>query len=173
MNFSNKPQLDKTHKQKNMKKYEFKTKILKHDNLDAAYIEFPFDVEKEFGTKGQVKVKAYFDEYEYRGSLVKMGRPCYFIGLNKKVRTAINKGLGDMVNVVIFRDTEERALEIPQIMEKKLSAHPKEKLFFDKLSFTHKREYVEWITSAKKEETKINRLNKFILMLQSGKKEPN
>lgn len=39
-----------------MKVYEFDAKIIKQDSIDAAYIEFPYDVEKEFGVKGQVKV---------------------------------------------------------------------------------------------------------------------
>ncbi len=155
-----------------MKKYEFKAKILKHPGLDAAYIEFPYNVEKEFGTKGQVKVKACFDGVEYRGSLIKMGLPCHFIGLNKKIRTTIKKDPGDIVDVVIVKDTEERLIEIPDYIEKLLSNHTAEKLFFDKLSFTHKKEYIEWITSAKKEETRQARLVRFIRMLKSSIKNP-
>ncbi|RDW19821.1 DUF1905 domain-containing protein [Oceanobacillus chungangensis] len=32
----------------------------------------PFNVEEVFGTNGQVKVRAYFDGFEYRESLVNM-----------------------------------------------------------------------------------------------------
>ncbi len=41
-----------------MQGYEFDAVIWKREGMDAAFIEFPFDVEKEFGAKGQVKVKA-------------------------------------------------------------------------------------------------------------------
>jgi hypothetical protein len=68
-----------------LKKYEFEAEIIKHETLNSGYIEFPYDVMEEFGTKGQVKVKAHFDGYEYRGSLVKMGHTCHLIGLNQKV----------------------------------------------------------------------------------------
>ncbi len=74
-----------------MKKYEFEAEIIKHESLNSGYIEFPYDVMEEFGVKGQVKVKAYFDGYEYRGSLAKMGHKCHFIGLNQKVRNAIGR----------------------------------------------------------------------------------
>lgn len=40
-----------------MKSYSFQAQIQKHDGMDAAYITFPYDVEQEFGTKGQVKVQ--------------------------------------------------------------------------------------------------------------------
>ncbi len=52
--------------------YAFDAVIRKVPDLDGAYIEFPFDVRKEFG-KGRVKVLAAFDGHPYRGSLVRMG----------------------------------------------------------------------------------------------------
>jgi hypothetical protein len=52
--------------------YEFDAEIIKHEAINAAFIEFPFDVEKEFGTKGQVKVHVTFNGFEYRGSLANM-----------------------------------------------------------------------------------------------------
>ena len=56
-----------------MKVYEFDAEIIKHEGIDGTYVEFPYAVEKEFGTRGQVKVWATFDGYEYRGSLANMG----------------------------------------------------------------------------------------------------
>ena len=44
----------------NEKKYEFDALILKVPDIDGAYVEFPYDVRKEFG-KGRVKVHALFD----------------------------------------------------------------------------------------------------------------
>ena len=41
--------------------------------------------------------------------------------------------------------------------------------FFDKLSYTHKREYVTWISEAKKPETRQARILKTIEMLKQGK----
>jgi len=155
-----------------MKKYSFEAVIIKHDRIDGGYIEFPYDVEKEFGKKGQVKVKASFDGFEYRGSLVKMKTPCHIIGLNKKVRDAIKKGPGDMVRVVIAEDTEVRMVEVPDDLAILFGGHPAAMEAFGKLSFTHRREYTEWITSAKKQETRDARLTKCIEMLTAGKKNP-
>ena len=58
----------------NPKIYEFDAVIRKVDGIDGAYIEFPYDVKKEFG-KGRVKVKAAFDGELYLGSLVRMKTP--------------------------------------------------------------------------------------------------
>ena len=43
-----------------MKVYEFEAVIKKIPDIDGAYVEFPYDVRKEFG-KGRVKVHAEFD----------------------------------------------------------------------------------------------------------------
>ena len=40
--------------------------------------------------------------------------------------------------------------------------------FFEKLSYTHRKEYCRWITEAKKEETRLKRLGKAIEMLKQG-----
>jgi len=153
-----------------MKEFHFKTKIIKNPTVDSGYIEFPHDAEKEFGRKGQIKVKAFFDGFEYRGSLVRMGHPCHIIGLNKKVRDAIKKGPGDTVDVLIIEDTEERVVEVPADFSAALNNNKTAKEIFEKMSFTHRREYVEWITSAKKVRTRESRINKAVEMMLDKKK---
>ena len=66
-----------------MKTYEYDTVLIKHPTLNSAFIEFPYDVEAEFGTKGQVKVLAAIDGHEYRGSLAKMGHPHHCLARRK------------------------------------------------------------------------------------------
>ncbi len=84
----------------NEKTYSFKAVILKNPDMDAAYIEFPYDVRKEFG-KGRVKVHALFDSYPYEGSLVRMGTDCHIIGIRKDIRKVIGKTFGDTITVEI------------------------------------------------------------------------
>jgi hypothetical protein len=55
----------------NPKIYEYDAVIKKVPDMDAAYVEFPFDVREEFG-KGRAKVRVTFDGDEYDGS--KYGR---------------------------------------------------------------------------------------------------
>ncbi|MBW6491549.1 MAG: YdeI/OmpD-associated family protein [Lentimicrobium sp.] len=156
-----------------MKEYKFQADIIKHETLDAAYIEFPFDVKKEFGKKGQVKVKAIIDGCEYRGSLAKMGYHCHIIGLNKKVREAIDKKAGDRVDVIITEDKDERTVELPADLNLAFSENYFAAQQFNKLSFSNRKEYVTWIVSAKKQETREARLKKSIQMLVAGKKNPS
>jgi hypothetical protein len=148
-----------------MKVDEFDAKIMKHPEIDAAYIDFPYDVEVEFGVKGQVKVLATFDGYEYRGSLSKMGHTCHRLGLTQAIRNAIGKQPDDMVHVIIKQDIEPRIVEIPEDFLEQLNENQKAKDFFDTLSYTNKKEFVVWISSAKRAETREKRITDAIDML--------
>lgn len=155
-----------------MKIYEFHAEIKKQDSIDAAYIEFPYDVEMEFGVKGQVKVWATFDGYEYRGSLAKMGHQCHILGITKNIRDRIQKQPGDIVHVTLKKDDEPRTIEVPEDLKKEMEKHEEAKVFFDTLSFTNQKQYVQWITSAKKEETRNKRIEISIDMLLNKVKHP-
>src|SRR5579864_7115449 len=146
-----------------MKKYKFKAKIEAGDG-GGAYVLFPYDTEKEFATKGRVPVKATFNGVPYSGSLIKYGDPQHMLPMLKAIREEIGKGPGDAIEVVVWKDEETRTLEVPAPFEKLLK---KEGLlpFFEKLSYTHRKEYCRWITGAKKEETRLRRLEKAVEML--------
>ena len=84
----------------NSKHYTFTAVIQKVPDIDGAYIEFPFDVKKEFG-KGRVKVTATFDGIPYDGSLVRRKTPGHILGVRKDIRVRLGKGPGDMVEVTL------------------------------------------------------------------------
>lgn len=130
-------------------------------------MEIPFDVEKEFGAK-RVKVNATFDALPYRGSIVRMSG-CYLIGITQELRKRMGKGPGDTVRVTVEKDEEERNVELPEDFSALLSNHGDAMSTFDKLSFTKKKEYVTWITGAKKVETRDARIEKALQLLKEGK----
>jgi hypothetical protein len=142
------------------------------DGIDGAYISIPFSVAEVYGTKGQVKVKAWFNGYPYRGVLANMGMGCHVIGVRKDIRQAIGKNAGDKITVELERDTEERVIIVPDDLKKMLAQSKKAQGFFNSLSYTNRKEYVLWITSAKKTETREKRLSDTIQKLLSGKKNP-
>lgn len=88
------------------KLYEFDAVVVKNPDMDAAYVEIPFDVKAEFN-KARVAVHATFDGEPYDGQLVKMGTPCHILGLRKDIRAKIGKQTGDTVHVTL------REREIP------------------------------------------------------------
>lgn len=149
------------------KVYEFDAELKLHEDMNAAYVEFPFDCQKEFGKKGQVKIQATIDGVEYRGSLAKMKTDCHILGVLKEIRAKINKREGDTVHIILEEDRAERIVIIPDDLQARFDEYPLAKKVFDKMSYTHRKEYVNAINDAKKPETRLKRLDKTIEMLLS------
>ncbi len=146
---------------------KFDAVIKKHEGIDGAYVEVPYDVNQIFGSK-RVKVKAIFDSIEYRGSIVNMSG-CYLIGISKEIRSKINKQPGDIISVMIEKDDEERVVILQKDFKDALENNINAKLNYEKLSFTNKNKYNIWIENAKKVETRIVRIKKAIENLNENK----
>jgi len=131
------------------------------------FVEVPFDVEATFGKK-RVKVKATIDGVPYRGSLVRMGRPCHMLVVPKEIRDKIGKRPGDQVHVGVEEDKEPRLVEVPGDLRQALDADAEVGRFFEGLSYTHQKEYVNWVIEAKRPETRQNRILKVLDMLRRG-----
>lgn len=147
-------------------KYKFEGILRKIPDKDATFVEIPFDVEQELGAK-RVKVKAKFDGVDYRGSIVSMGQGCYMIGVTKAIRNQLGKDYGDSIFVELDKDEEVREIELPTDFKDELEQNEQALKFYNNLSYSAKRKYYQWITSAKKEETRKNRIKKSILKLES------
>lgn len=135
----------------------------------GAFVEVPFDVEEAFGSK-RPKVKAMIEGIPYRSTLMRMGSEHHILGVLKDIREQISRTFGDEVTVTLEPDAEPRVIEIPKDLMKELKKDKEAKAFFDKLSYTHQKEYVRWMEEAKKDETRQNRIVKTIEMLKKGKR---
>lgn len=149
------------------KKISFTSVIQKDANMDVTFIDINFNVEKTFGKK-RLKVKVWYDKVLYRGLLTKY-KGLYHLIINKEIRAQLGKNAGDTIHIKIEEDIEERTIELPKVMIDFFKKEKELKLVFDKMSYTHHKEYTGWLTSAKKVETLQNRLVKFKEMLQSKK----
>ncbi len=70
-------------------------------------------------------------------------------------------------------DFEARTITPPAELQTLFAKNKKANSFFETLSFTNKKEYIVWINSAKKEETKMARLEATIEKLATGKRNPS
>ena len=153
-----------------MKKYAFEAEI-REGRGGGAYVVFPYDAQKEFGTNGKVPVRVTIDRVADSGALFRMGKPHHLLGVPKGIRQKIGKDVGDAVTIVLWKDERPREVEVPaelQTRMKKAGVLP----FFESLSFTHRKEYCRWITGAKKDETRARRLDKALELLTKGVRTP-
>ncbi|MEH0155000.1 YdeI/OmpD-associated family protein [Limibacter armeniacum] len=62
------------------------------------------------------------------------------------------------------------AIEVPEVFQNALNANPEAKEFFEKLAYTYRKEYAQWIGDAKKDETIQSRIKKAIELLKDERK---
>ena len=91
-------------------RYEYDAALHELKDSGGAYVVFPWDLRQATG-KGRLKVHATFDGIPYDGSIVNMGLKhpdgsvCYILGVVKAIRTALGKGEGDTIHVIITERT--------------------------------------------------------------------
>ena len=144
----------------------FTTVLVKDDKTSGCAIVVPFDPKEVFG-KVRAPVKVTIHKHTYRSTIARMGGEC-FVVVNAKNREAAGVAGGDKVKVTLELDTEPRVVTPPKDLASALKKSPAAKAVWDKLSYTHKREYVEHIEDARKPETRARRIDSTIARL-SGK----
>jgi hypothetical protein len=118
---------------------------------------------------GWVKVRGTIDDFEIRKyHLMPMGNGKFFLPVKAEIRKKIKKEAGDYVHVILYPDNEP--LVVPEEMLLCLRDEPVSLKFFSKLSESERKFYINWVYSAKKEETKIDRLATTINRLARGLK---
>jgi hypothetical protein len=69
-------------------------------------------------------------------------------------------------------DPVAKTVKLPNDLSDALKKNKKEAATFDSLSFTNKKEYIEWIVTAKREETRAGRVKGTVERLGKGWKNP-
>lgn len=64
---------------------------------------------------------------------------------------------------------ERKEIPVPAILQEALDKNPGAREYFDSLSYSHRKEYIEYITEAKREETRLRRAEKAIALLEKNK----
>ncbi|MGD0737076.1 MAG: YdeI/OmpD-associated family protein [Terracidiphilus sp.] len=132
------------------------------------YLPIPFSVPEVFGRKGQVPVRATINGFTFRNSLMPRAG-VHILGVGKDILAAASASTGDTVEVELAFDDAPRTVAVPADLQAALARHPAQAKAFDEFSYSHKKEYVDWIESAKKPETRLKRIEKAIEVLASRK----
>jgi uncharacterized protein YdeI (YjbR/CyaY-like superfamily) len=135
------------------------------------YICVPESALAKLGTRKRLPVKVRINQYEYRSTVAPMGGE-YCIPVRKEVREAAAISAGDPITVTLEADLEPRTVLVPDDLAQSLRAHKRAQAAFEAMSYTHRKEYVEWIGGAKRPETRAKRIGQAIDRLTSGTAKP-
>jgi hypothetical protein len=150
-------------------KLKFAVKLVGQPGSEVAAIEAPFRVEEVFGTRGRVPVRGTINGFAFRSSLMPMGG-CHMIAVNRTMRAGAKAKAGDVVDVVLERDDDERSVDVPALLGKELAKSKTAAANWEKNSYSNRKEMARSITDVKQEETRQRRLAKVMDVLKNGKK---
>lgn len=128
---------------------------------------FPYPAIEHFGTKGNIPVCITVDGHKFDHTLLPSKNGHYLV-YNEFIKNAVGKQIGDTVHITLEKDTKERKYVVPTHIEKELQEKGVLEYFLKQPDYL-KREQVNYIEIAKKEETKVSRLMKLIEQLVSRK----
>jgi hypothetical protein len=146
----------------------FQAKLFRPEGTGTAtFLRIPEKVMRVFATKTRVPVTGTINGVPFRSSLSPMGG-AHLMPVNAQLRTAASVSAGDRVTVVLERDMVPRVVEVPAELASAFRAAPKALSFFEGLSYTHQKEYVLWISEAKRDETRRRRIKIAVEQLAKG-----
>lgn len=133
------------------------------------YVLIPGIPPKHKNKQGLIRVRGTVDGYplqQFNLLPVKTGE--MMLVLNAQLRKAISKKAGERVHVQLFPD--ESKVEIPADILDSLLQSEAAWQFFETLTESNKKYYIDWVQEAKSVDTKVNRIVKMIRQLEHKKK---
>ncbi len=135
---------------------------------NMANVELPDEVVEALGGK-RVPVTVTVNGFTFSTTTAVMGGK-NLVGFNTANKKAAGVEAGVPVEVVLEVDTAPRVVEVPAELAAAFRSHKAAKATWESLSYSHQREYAEWITSAKKAETRERRVAQAVEKLDAGAK---
>jgi Bacteriocin-protection, YdeI or OmpD-Associated/Domain of unknown function (DUF1905) len=136
----------------------------------GVFIEIPLDVPALFG-RARPAVRATVNGHKFRSTVAVYGGR-YYLPVKRALREAAGVAAGDAVVVELEADQEPRTVEPPADLAAALAADPDAGTAFAGLSYTHQREYAEWVAEAKRADARRRRVEQAVAMLRDGRRHP-
>jgi hypothetical protein len=132
----------------------------------ATMFRVPFDLEDAFG-RARPPVRVTIRGHTWRTTPGVYDGVGYIV-VNRAVKAATGIDAGDRVRVEMEVDTKPRTVRVPADLRTALDADAKAKAAFAGMSYTHRREYVEWVQEAKRPETRARRIAGTVERVRKG-----
>ena len=132
----------------------FRATIVRDGSM--CFIPLTFDPKPVFG-KIRAPVKVTLNGYTYRSTIAAMGGPAC-LPLRRSNREAAGLEGNETLDVRLELDTDKREITPPPEFARALKQSPPAWERWQTLSYSHKREYAEYVAGAKRPETRARRI---------------
>jgi uncharacterized protein YdeI (YjbR/CyaY-like superfamily) len=89
--------------------------------------------------------------------------------VSKTLQAGAKAGPGDPVSVAMDVDRSDRVVSVPAELRDELARNRKDAVAFASLSYSHRKEFADWVAGAKKPETRLSRATTSMAMVLERK----
>lgn len=159
---------------KSASRIRFKAKLLRPATTAKgrswAFLVLPKTASAKLPTRGMTTVNGTINGYPFRATLEPDGQRSHWFKVNRKICEAAGADAGDVVTLEIMASGEEPEPRVPADLRKALAADPKARALWSGITPIARRDWIHWITSAKRPETRARRIDNACDMLAAGKR---
>ncbi|QDH71815.1 YdeI/OmpD-associated family protein [Marilutibacter alkalisoli] len=159
--------------QKPAAKIRFKAKLLRPatpKNATWAFFVLPKDASAKLPARGMTTVDGTLDGHAFQATLEPDGQGSHWLKVTKAMREAAGASIGDTLTLEMTPAEKQAEPSVPADLRKALAADPAAKALWSEITTVARRDWIQWITSAKKAETRERRVASACDMLASGKR---
>lgn len=151
-----------------------KAKVLRPASLGRGgswtFLILPKAASSKLPTRGMTTVEGTINDQPFRATLEPDGQKSHWLKLTKKLRESAGVSVGEVVTLEIVSVGEEPEPKLPADLRKALAGAPKAKALWSDITRVARRDWIQWITSAKRPETRARRVKNACDMLAAGKR---
>ena len=136
------------------------------------FLTLPKDASAKLPSRGMTTVEGTINGFPFRATLEPDGQRSHWLRVNRKMREAAGADAGDVVTLEIAPSGEEPEPRVPADLRKALAAAPRARELWSDLTPLARRDWIQWIVSAKQAETRARRIRSACSMLIAGKRRP-
>lgn len=137
------------------------------------FLALPMQASAKLPSRGMTSVEGKFNGIPLQATLDPDGEGGHWLKVDRKLREAAGANVGDVVTVEIAPATQEPEPRVPADLRKALAAaHPKVRAAWSEITPVARRDWIQWIESAKRQETHLKRIESACDMLAKGKRRP-
>lgn len=151
----------------------FRAKLLQPASPKGAtwsFLFLPATASAKLPTRGMITVDGTLEGYSFRATLEPDGEGSHWLKVTRALREAAGADIGDTIALEIAPVAEEPEPRVPADLRKALAANPAARAQWSDITPVARRDWIHWITSAKKTETRERRIANACDMLASGKR---
>lgn len=134
------------------------------------FLVLPMAASARLPTRAMTSVRGTLNGHPFRATLEPDGRRSHWLKVSRRLREAAAARVGDRVTLAMAPDATPPEPRLPADLRRALAAVPAARGAWTDLTPLARRDWVQWIVSAKRPETRARRVAGACRMLASGKR---